>query len=97
MPRIGMDISRVVTPPVAPVDEATGNAEASSCEVPIRSPVAHAHVANVCPRQTGMGNNTIKNHLVLHICKDILGHGVPENMNSAYAESVHIPVMISVP
>ena len=25
------------------------------------------HVANVCPRQTGMGNNTIKDHLVLHL------------------------------
>ena len=39
-----------------------------------------------------MGNNTIKNHLVLHICEDILDHGVPENMNSAYAESAHIPL-----
>ncbi|KAI2496210.1 hypothetical protein MHU86_18305 [Fragilaria crotonensis] len=50
------------------------------------------NVANICPRQTGMGNNTIKNHLVLHICEDILDHGVPENVNSAYAESAHIPL-----
>jgi len=50
------------------------------------------NVANVCPRQTGMGNNTIKNHLVLHIYEDILDHGVPENVNSAYAESAHIPL-----
>ena len=45
------------------------------------------NVANICPRQTGMGNNAIKNDLVLHICKDILDHGVP-----AYAESAHIPL-----
>ena len=50
------------------------------------------HVASVCPRQTGMGNNTIKNHLVLHLSEDILDHGVPENVNSAYAESAHIPL-----
>ena len=50
------------------------------------------HVANVCPRQTGMGNNTIKNHLVLHLSKDVLDPGVPENVNSAYAESAHIPL-----
>ena len=37
-----------------------------------------------------MGNNTIKMHLVLHICEDILDHGVPENVNSTYTESAHI-------
>jgi hypothetical protein len=37
-----------------------------------------------------MTNNTIKRHLVLHICEDILDHGVPDNVNSAYAESAHI-------
>ena len=50
------------------------------------------HVADVCPRPKGMGNNTIKTHLVLHLCEDILDHGVPENVNSAYAESAHIPL-----
>jgi hypothetical protein len=44
-----------------------------------------------------MGNNTIKNHLVLHICKDILDHGVPENVNSAYAESAHILLLDDSP
>ena len=39
-----------------------------------------------------MGNNTIKNHLVLHLSKDIMDHGVPENVNSAYAQSAHIPL-----
>ncbi|KAI2507104.1 hypothetical protein MHU86_7373 [Fragilaria crotonensis] len=39
-----------------------------------------------------MGNNTIKTHLVLHLSEDILDHGVPENVNSAYAESAHIPL-----
>jgi hypothetical protein len=39
-----------------------------------------------------MANNTIKNHLVLHLSEDILDHGVPENVNSAYAESAHIPL-----
>jgi hypothetical protein len=48
--------------------------------------------AQVSPRETGMGNNTIKFHLVLHLCEDILDHGVPENVNSAYAESAHIPL-----
>lgn len=49
-------------------------------------------VAQVAPRPSGMGNNTIKTHLVLHLCEDILDHGVPENVNSAYAESAHIPL-----
>jgi hypothetical protein len=48
--------------------------------------------ATVAPRPTGMGNNTIKRHLVLHLCEDILDHGVPDNVNSAYAESAHIPL-----
>ncbi|KAI2511656.1 hypothetical protein MHU86_2722 [Fragilaria crotonensis] len=39
-----------------------------------------------------MGNNTIKTHLVLHLCEDILDHGVPDNVNSVYAESSHIPM-----
>ena len=49
-------------------------------------------VAQVAPRTTGMSNNTIKKHLVLHLCEDILDHGVPDNVNSAYAESAHIPL-----
>jgi hypothetical protein len=49
-------------------------------------------VAEVAPRPSGMGNNTIKTHLVLHLCEDILDHGVPENVNSSYAESAHIPL-----
>ena len=49
-------------------------------------------VATVSPRTKGMGNNTIKTHLVLHLCEDILDHGVPDNVNSAYAESAHIPI-----
>jgi hypothetical protein len=50
------------------------------------------HVAAVSPRSSGMGNNTIKTHLVLHLCEDMLDHGVPDNVNSAYAESAHIPL-----
>ncbi|KAI2512006.1 hypothetical protein MHU86_2294 [Fragilaria crotonensis] len=49
-------------------------------------------VAEVAPRPGAMGNNTIKTHLVLHLCEDILDHGVPENVNSSYAESAHIPL-----
>ncbi len=49
-------------------------------------------VARVAPRPKGMGNNTIKTHLVLHLSEDILDHGVPDNVNSAYAESAHIPL-----
>ena len=42
----------------------------------------------VAPRLTGgMKSNTIKTHLVLHIHEDILHFGVPEVMNSSYAES----------
>jgi hypothetical protein len=44
----------------------------------------------VAPRHTGMKNNTIKMHLVHHIASDILDFGVPQNMNSAFAESTHI-------
>ena len=47
-------------------------------------------VAYVAPRTGGMTNNTIKRHLVLHIREDILDHGVPDVVNSAYAESAHI-------
>ena len=49
-------------------------------------------MATVAPRTTGMSNNTIKKHLVLHLCEDILDHGVPDNVNSAYPESAHIPL-----
>ena len=49
-------------------------------------------VAEVSPRPGAMGNNTIKRHLLLHLCEDILDHGVPENVNSSYAESAHIPL-----
>jgi hypothetical protein len=44
----------------------------------------------VAPRHKGMKNNTIKMHLVHHIASDILDFGVPQNMNSAFAESAHI-------
>jgi hypothetical protein len=49
-------------------------------------------VAKVTPCPGAMGNNTIKTHLVLHLCEDILDHGVQENVNSLYAESAHIPL-----
>ena len=29
---------------------------------------------------------------MLHLSEDILDHGVPENVNSAYTESAHIPL-----
>ena len=45
---------------------------------------------SVAPRHTGMKNNTIKMHLVHHIGEDILDFGVPQNVNSAFAESAHI-------
>ncbi|KAI2514252.1 hypothetical protein MHU86_145 [Fragilaria crotonensis] len=31
--------------------------------------------AEVAPHPSGMGNNTISTHLILHLCKDILDHG----------------------
>lgn len=47
-------------------------------------------IATVAPPTGGiMTNNTIKRHLVLHICEDILDHGVPNNVNSASAEPAH--------
>ena len=49
-------------------------------------------IAKVSPRTKGMGNNTIKTHLALHLREDIFDHGVPDNVNSAYAESAHIPL-----
>jgi hypothetical protein len=49
-------------------------------------------VTEVAPRPVGMTNNTIKRHSVLHLCEDILDHGVPDNVNSAYAKSAHIPL-----
>ena len=47
-----------------------------------------------CPsRLTGvMKSNTIKTHLVLYIHDGILNFGVPEVMNSSYAESGHITI-----
>ena len=39
-----------------------------------------------------MYSNTIKTHLVLHIHEDMLNFGVPEVMNSSYAESGHISI-----
>ncbi|KAI2500036.1 hypothetical protein MHU86_14422 [Fragilaria crotonensis] len=39
-----------------------------------------------------MGNTTIKTHLVLHMDEDMLNFGVPEVMNSSYAESAHITI-----
>ena len=49
-------------------------------------------VDQVSPQQHGMGTSLIKSHLVLHLFEDMLDHGVPENVKSAYAESVHIPL-----
>ena len=49
-------------------------------------------VPTVAPCTTGMTNNTITKHLVWHLCEDILDHGVPDNVNSAFAESAHIPL-----
>ena len=46
----------------------------------------------VSPRTKGMCNNTIKIHLVLHMAEDMLNHGVPQNFNSAFMESAHIPL-----
>ncbi|KAI2511580.1 hypothetical protein MHU86_2834 [Fragilaria crotonensis] len=47
----------------------------------------------VAPQLSGaMGNTTIKTHLVLHMDDDILNFGVPEVMNSSYAESAHISI-----
>ena len=45
---------------------------------------------SVAPRHTGMKNNTIKMHLLHHIGEDILDFGVPQNVNSAFAESAQI-------
>jgi len=49
-------------------------------------------VAKVSPHTKGMGNNTIKTHLAMHLCEDILDNGVPDNVNSAYAQSARILV-----
>jgi hypothetical protein len=46
----------------------------------------------IAPRTKGMKHRTIKMHLVLHIADDILNHGVPQNFNSSFAESAHIPI-----
>ena len=47
---------------------------------------------NAAPRESGMKNNTIKMHLVVHLAEVIFDHGVPQNMNSAFTESAHIPL-----
>ena len=47
---------------------------------------------NIAHREKGMQHNTIKMHLVLHLAEDILDHGVPHNVNSAFTESAHIPL-----
>lgn len=39
-----------------------------------------------------MGNKTIKIHLALYLCEDILDHGVPRKVNSAYSKSAYIPL-----
>ena len=49
-------------------------------------------VSEVSPRPKGMGTNTIRTHLVLHLWEDMLDHGVPQNVNSAFAESAHMPL-----
>jgi hypothetical protein len=63
----------------------------------VKSVYATSHLMRllryVAPRLTGgMKSNTIKTHLVLHIHEDILNFGVPEVMNSSYAESGHITI-----
>ena len=50
------------------------------------------HFQKVAPREIGMEYNLIKFHLVLHLAEDILDHGVPQNVNSAFTESAHIPL-----
>jgi hypothetical protein len=47
------------------------------------------HVGRVAPRPKGMGSNTLKSHLILHLSEDILNHGVSDNVNSAYAKSAY--------
>ncbi len=49
-------------------------------------------MATVAPCTTKMTNNTIKKHLVLHLCKDILDHGVPDNVDSTFPKLAHIPL-----
>ena len=49
-------------------------------------------MATVTPCTTGMTNNTIKKHLVLYLSEEILDHGVPANVDSAYPELAHIPL-----
>ena len=49
-------------------------------------------VAEVTPCPGAIGSNTIKTHLILHLCEDALDHGVPENVNGLYTESAHIPL-----
>ena len=48
------------------------------------------HFKFIAPSPTGMRNNTIKFHLVLHLAENILDYGVPQNFNSGFAESAHI-------
>ena len=87
-----MDTRCVVIPPVTPVDEATHNTKASSGKVTMCCAMAYAPSHRCCAQDGKMGNNTIKTHLMLHQCEDIFDHSVPDNVNTAYAESAHMPM-----
>ena len=50
------------------------------------------HFQKIAPREAGMQYNTVKMHLVLHLAEDIVDHGVPQNVNSTFTESAHIPL-----
>ena len=75
---------------MAPVDEARKNTKMQVKKSHYAVKWLMRSMKRISPCATGMGNNTIKMHLVLHICEDILDHSIPENVNSAYAESAHI-------
>ena len=47
---------------------------------------------NVAPRESGMKNNTAKMYLVVHLVDNTFDHTVPQNMNSAFTKSAHIPL-----
>jgi hypothetical protein len=80
----------IIPAAVTPVDEARQNTKIANQEPQYAVQWLMRNMKKISSRATGMGNNTIKMYLVLHICEDILDHGVPENANSAYAESAHI-------
>jgi hypothetical protein len=48
------------------------------------------HFKFIALHPTGMKNNNIKFHLILHLADDILDHGVPQNFNSSFAKTAHI-------